>query len=132
MTMPTRTAAGGDPEIRRQHRESTAPGRSTCRRPARDALRAMMMGRSCWPSDPHLPPIIRLRPDNGDPPMARPITENVFNKRNNFRPHYGIARILHVHRHCHTAAVYAFHCTNLRQLTPFLRQAYVCLIGVSP
>jgi hypothetical protein len=56
----------------------------------------------------------------------------VFNKRNNFRPHYGIARILHVYRHGHTAAVYAFHCTDLRQLTPFLRQAYVCLIGVSP
>jgi hypothetical protein len=67
-----------------------------------------------WPSDPHLPPIIRLRPDNRDPPIARPITEDVFNKRNNFRPHYGITRILHVYRHGHTAAVYAFHCTNLR------------------
>jgi hypothetical protein len=42
---------------------------------------------------------------------------NVFNKRNNFRPHYGIARIVHVYRHGHTAAVYAFHCTNLRELT---------------
>jgi hypothetical protein len=85
-----------------------------------------------WPSDPHLPPIIRLRPDNRDPPIAPPITEEVFNKRNNFRPHYGIARILHVYRHGHTAAVYAFHCTNLRQLTPFLRQAYVCLIRSFP
>jgi hypothetical protein len=36
-----------------------------------------------WPSDPHLPPIIRLRPDNRDPPIAPPITEEVFNKRNN-------------------------------------------------
>jgi hypothetical protein len=70
-----------------------------------------------WPSDPHLPPIIRLRPDNRDPPLARPVTEDVFNKRNNSRPHYGIARILHVYRHGHTAAVYAFHCTNLRELT---------------
>lgn len=31
------------------------------------------------------------RPDNRDPPIARPIVEDVFDQRNNFRPHYGIA-----------------------------------------
>src|SRR6266478_6453761 len=85
-----------------------------------------------WPSNSHLPPIIRLRPDNRDPPLARPITEDVFKKRNNFRPHYRIARILHVHRHCHNAAVYAFRCTNLRQLTEEVFRRTFAPEGVSP
>jgi len=44
--------------------------------------------------------------------------KDVFNNRTNFRLHPKISRILHLHDHRHTAAVYAFRCTNLGQLTP--------------
>jgi hypothetical protein len=52
----------------------------------------------------HLPSVIRLRPDDRNPPIPRPIRQRVFNDGPNFRPHHRhAARVMHLHRNCHTS-----------------------------
>ena len=55
-------------------------------------------------SNLHLPPVIRLRTDNRNPPIPAPIRKRVLDDRNNLRPSRTHAtRVMHLHRNCHTS-----------------------------
>ena len=56
-------------------------------------------------SNLHLPPVIGLRSDNGNPPVSGAIGKHVFNSRNDFAAHKGIAGVVHLHRDCHIAVI---------------------------
>ena len=52
----------------------------------------------------HLPPVIRLRADDRNTPIPRPIRKSMLNDHHNFRPHpRRAARVMHLHHHSHTA-----------------------------
>jgi len=49
----------------------------------------------------HLPLVIRLRANDEDPPISRPIRKHVLDDRNHIRPKNRIAGMMHFHDHCH-------------------------------
>ena len=52
--------------------------------------------------NPHLPPVIRLRPNNRNPPIPGPIGKHMLNRGQNTRPQLRVSRVMNLHRHCHT------------------------------
>ena len=77
-----------------------------------DDLRLMLAGRAFQrigpferirSRNPHLPAIIRLRSDDRNPPIPRPVRWRVLDDCPNLRPHHAHAtRVVQLYRNCHT------------------------------
>jgi hypothetical protein len=66
----------------------------------------------------HLPPVVRLRADDQDPPISSAIRKRMFNQRCHLRTHFRCAaRVNHLHDHCHMAAKVALRAANPQTVT---------------
>jgi hypothetical protein len=56
-----------------------------------------------WPGNLHLPPVVRLRSDDRNPPIPGAIRKRMLDNRRNLNTHsWFTARVMHLHRNCHT------------------------------
>jgi hypothetical protein len=69
-----------------------------------ERIRPLECIRSC---NLHLPPVVRLRPNDRNTPVARPVGKYVLDHCNHIPLQLRIAGVMHLHCHCHTRTVYA-------------------------
>src|ERR1700757_4616746 len=60
-----------------------------------------------WPQNLQLPPVICLRPNDRNTPVAWSVSKYVLDHRNHVPLQPLVPRVVHLHRHCHTRIVYA-------------------------